>query len=140
NVPGLTELLNEAFVTDPGVEADPIEIGRGDGYVWFEVAEVTPSRDRTLDEIRERVEARWREEQIGKRLNERADSIREKLNAGESFEAAAPGLTVQTREKIKRNANVEGLDRQAIALVFETPKDRSGIAPKGPQGRIVFRV
>src|SRR5690606_9860518 len=48
NVPGLREVLDEAFVTDVGDEADPVEIDRGSGYVWFEVVEVTPSRDRTL--------------------------------------------------------------------------------------------
>jgi peptidyl-prolyl cis-trans isomerase D len=60
-VPGLRELLDEAFVTDVGVEADPVEIDRGNGYVWFEVAQITPSRDRKFEEVRDRVEARWRD-------------------------------------------------------------------------------
>src|SRR5690606_3988442 len=96
NVPGLREVLDEAVGTDIGVEADPVEIDRGRGYVWFEVVEITPSRDRKLEEVRDRVEARWRDEQAAKRLAERAEAIRAKLDAGESFAAAAPGLAVQT--------------------------------------------
>lgn len=141
NVPGLQAVLEEAFVTDPGVEADPVEIGQNGGYAWFEVLEVTPSRDRTLEEARPRVEERWREEQVAKRLAERAEGIKAKLDAGESFETAALGLAVQTREKIKRGGNVEGLGRGAIGAIFETAEGRSGTAIKEDgTGRVVFRV
>lgn len=141
NIPGLRELLDEAFVTEVGVEADPVEIDRGSGYVWFEVAEITPSRDRKLEEVRDRVEARWRDEQVGKRLAERAQAIRVKLDAGESFAAAAPDLTVQTREKFKRNGTVDGLDRAAVASIFGTANGKAGIIDKADGvGRIVYRV
>ncbi len=141
DVPGLADLLDEAFVTDPGVEADPVELGRNDGYAWFEVLEITPSRDRTFEEARPRVEERWRQEEVAQRLTERAEAIRGKLDAGESFESAAPGLTVQTREQLKRGTNVEGLGRQATAAVFDTAAERSGIAPTDDNaGRVVFRV
>lgn len=141
NIPGLRELLDEAFVTEVGVEADPVEIDRGSGYVWFEVAEITPSRDRKLEEVRDRVEARWRDEQVGKRLGEGAEAIRVRLDEGESFAAAAPDLTVQTREKIKRNATVDGLDRAAIASIFGTANGKAGIVNKSDNvGRIVYRV
>lgn len=140
-VPGLSELLPEAFITDVGTEADPAELGRGEGYAWFEVLEVTPSRDRTLEEVRDRVEARWRDDQIARRLSEQADAIREKLDTGQSFEAAAPGLTVQTREKFRRNATVEGLNRNAMSGIFQTAANRSGIALNEDNlSRIVFRV
>lgn len=141
NVPGLREVLDEAFVTDVGDEADPVEIDRGSGYVWFEVVEVTPSRDRTLEEVRDRVETRWRNEQASKGLAERAEAIRAKLDAGESFAAAAPGLAVQTREKITRNGTVEGLDRAAVASIFETANGKAGVVNTPDNvGRIVHRV
>jgi peptidyl-prolyl cis-trans isomerase D len=142
NVPGLRQLLDEAFVTDVGVEADPVEIDRGSGYVWFEVREVTPSRDRKFEEVRDRVEARWRDEQVTKRLAERAEAIRAKLDAGESFATAAPEVPfVQTREKIKRDGTVEGLDRSALSAIFQTASGKAGVTnrPDGV-GRIVYRV
>jgi len=142
NIPGLRELLDEAFVTDIGIEADPVEIDRGSGYVWFEVAEITPSRDRKLEEVRDRVEARWRDEQVGKRLSERAEAIRAKLDAGESFAAAAPDVPfVQTHEKVRRSGTVDGLDRNAVAAIFQTANGKAGITNRPDNvGRIIYRV
>jgi len=140
-IPGLSEVLDEAFTTDVGQDADPVQINNGNGYVWFEVAEVTPSRDQTLEEVRERVEARWRDDEIAKRLAERATAIEKKLEAGETFAAAAPGLAVQTRDKIRRTSNVEGLDRTALAGIFQTLQGQAGVANVPDSvDRIVFRV
>lgn len=139
-VPNLNQVISEAFNTEVGVETDPVEVGNN-GYVWYEVASVTPSRDRTLEEARGRVESAWYDEQITKRLAERAEALRARLDAGETFAAAAPGLEVQTREKFRRGQNVEGLDRRALAEVFETPQGKAGIAVAAEGvGRIVFRV
>jgi len=141
NVPGLAEVVEGAFSTEVGVETDPVQIDNGNGYVWYEVTGITQSRDHTLEEVRDRVEARWRDEEIAKRLTERAEAIRAKLDAGETFVAAAPGLAVQTREKIRRNATVEGLDRTALTGVFQTPQGKAGIAAAADNvGRIVYRV
>lgn len=141
NVPGLAEVVAGAFTTDVGVEADPVQLDNGNSYVWYEVAGVTQSRDNTLEEVRERVEARWRDEEIAKRLTERAEAIRAKLDAGETFAAAAPGLPVQTREKIRRNATVEGLDRTALTGIFQTPQGKAGISVAADNvGRIIYRV
>jgi peptidyl-prolyl cis-trans isomerase D len=140
-VPGLNEILPEVFVSAVGVETDPVEINRGTGYVWFEVTQITPSRDRTLDEVRDRVAERWRDEQIAKHLAERAEAIRTRIDAGDPFEVAAPGLTVQSREKIRRGANVEGLNRNALAGIFETPQGKSGVSAADDNvGRVVYRV
>src|SRR5690606_21814508 len=74
-------------------------------------------------------------------LAEQAETIRNKLDAGETFEAAAPGLTVQTRENIRRGANIDGLDRNILAGIFETAEGRSGIGVAGNNvDRIVYRV
>src|SRR5690606_29753633 len=67
--------------------------------------------------------------------------IRTRLDAGDTFDAAAPGLTVQSREKIRRGANVEGLNRNALAGIFETAQGRSGVSAADDNvGRIVYRV
>jgi peptidyl-prolyl cis-trans isomerase D len=141
SVPGMSSVLPEAFAATVGVETDPIEVDNGSGFIWFEVAEVTPSRDRTLDEVRDRVVERWRDDEIAKRLAERADTIRAKLDAGEKFETAAPALTVQTRDKIKRGATVDGLDRTMLAAILETAQGKTGVtAAPDNVGRTVYRV
>jgi peptidyl-prolyl cis-trans isomerase D len=94
-----------------------------------------------LDEVRDRVVERWRDDEIAKRLAERANAIRAKLDAGETFEAAAPGLTIQTREKIKRGAAVDGLDRTTLAGILDTAQGKTGVATTPDNvGRIVYRV
>ena len=44
-----------AFATDVGVDNDPIDADGG--YVWYDVAAITPARDRTLDEVKGPVDA-----------------------------------------------------------------------------------
>ena len=140
NIPSAAQVISNSFDTPVGIEADPVEIA-DNGYVWYEVASISPSRDRTFDEARERVQSAWYDEQITKKLAEQAEGIRERLNAGEPLDEAAPGLQVETRAKLRRNANVEGLDRSALARIFETPMNKAGIATAADGvGRIVFRV
>ncbi len=144
NLPASDQLLAGVFVSKVGVEADPIELrvpGGVAGYVWYEVLAITPSRDRTLEEAKATIEARWRDEQIGKKLAERAAAIRIKLDAGETFAAAAPGLKVETRDKLKRGRGVDGLDARVIASMFETPQGKTGIGvAEDGITRVVFRV
>jgi peptidyl-prolyl cis-trans isomerase D len=140
-VPSLGEVVAGAFATQIGVETDPVEVGTGAGYVWYEVVGITPSRERPLEEVRDRVEARWKDERAAKALQERAEGIRAKLDAGETFQAAAPGMKVEQREKIQRGREVEGLDRNPLALIFQTPQGKAGVAV-GSDGvsRAVYRV
>ena len=140
-VPSLNDVVAGAFATQIGVETDPIEVDGGAGYVWYEVVGITPSRDRPLEEVRDRVEARWKDERAAKILEERAEGIRAKLDAGETFQTAAPGLKVEQREKIRRGREVEGLDRNPLALIFQTPQGKVGVT-LGSDGvsRAVYRV
>ena len=82
---------------------------RNAGYVWYDVLGVTPSRDRTLDEVKDQVEARWRDEQITSRLRAKADDMVEKLKQGGKLadEAAEPaGSRSRPRPLFKRDATM----------------------------------
>ena len=70
-VPDAQRLLPSAFSAEVGAERDPLQFEGG--YVWFEVTGITPSRDRPLDEVKDQVEARWREQEIATRLKAKAD-------------------------------------------------------------------
>ena len=144
NLPARDQLLTGAFAGRVGVESDAIEIraqGAATGYVWYDVLEIAASRERTLEEAKNRVEARWRDEEIGKKLSARADDIRAKLDAGSTFAAAAPGLAVQTRDKLTRSKPAEGLDPRVIARIFDTAQGKAAVAvPEDGIGRVVFRV
>ena len=62
NIPRGLDVVSQAFNSDVGVDNDPISFNGG--YVWYDVLGITPSRERTLDEVKDQVEARWRDDQI----------------------------------------------------------------------------
>ena len=56
----LVGILNGIFTTDLNVENDPVQLAGGNGYIWFEALSSVASRERPLDEVRDRVIERWR--------------------------------------------------------------------------------
>ncbi len=136
------DLLAQAFNTEPGVETDPIRTPDG-GYIWYEVAGITPSRERTLDEVREQVTQKWRDAQIAERVKAKADDLVAKIKAGASLAdlAAAEGAKVENAAGLQRGGGADAVPPDVVAAVFRTPKDAAGAAAgKEPTERIVFRV
>ena len=80
NVPRGLDVVSQAFNSDVGVDNDPIQFNGG--YVWYDVLGITPSRDRTLDEVKDQVEARWRDDQIASKLRAKATEMVQKLEQG----------------------------------------------------------
>ncbi len=141
DLPDAQRLLATVFSTEVGVDADPLQVQ--DGYVWYEVEGITPARDRTLDEVKDKVEAAWREDQIATRLKTKAAQILDKLKAGSSLAdlAAADGLKVETINGLKRGAASPPLSASAVDKLFVTSKDAAASADAEQSGdQIVFRV
>src|SRR6202011_3862242 len=80
NIPRGLDVVSQAFNSDVGVDNDPISFGGG--YVWYDVVGITPSRERNLDEVKDQVEARWRDDQIASRLRAKATDMVQKLDQG----------------------------------------------------------
>jgi peptidyl-prolyl cis-trans isomerase D len=138
NIPVGLNVVAQAFNSDVGVDNDAIPF-KG-GYVWFDVLGITPSRDRNLDEVKDQVEARWREDQVATKLRAKAADMTQKLGAGGSLkdEAASLSLKVETATGLKRETSSPGVPAGAIAAAFRTPKDGVGQTPGSEW--IVFRV
>ena len=141
DLPDPGRLLAAAFTSEIGVDADPLQVEGG--YVWFEVAGVTPSRERSLEEVKDKVEANWREDEIAKRLKAKANAFMDKLKGGSAFSdtASAEGLKVETVSGLKRSAASPPFSANAVDRLFVTPKDAVASAA-GEEGgdQIVFRV
>jgi len=141
NIPPGLNVVQQAFNSDVGVDNDAIPF-RG-GYVWYDVVGITPSRDRTLDEVKDQVEAHWRDDQIATRLRTKATDLVQKLGQSGKLadEAASLGVKVETAANFKREATLPGLPVGAVTAAFRTPKDGAGQTP-GNNGTewIVFRV
>lgn len=142
DLPKAAEVVAAAFATDVGVENDPLQI-EGGGYLWYDVVGTTPSRERNLDEVKNDVEVRWRNDEIATRLKAKADAMVEKLKNGTAFNdvVAAEGLKPATASGLKRGDPTETFSASAMDAIFRTPKDSAGTA-QGEQAtrQIVFRV
>jgi len=141
NVPQGLDVVSQAFNSDVGVDNDPIQF-RG-GYVWYDVLGITPSRERTLEEVKDQVEAKWREDQISDKLRAKATEMVQKLEQGATLatEAAAIGAKVETAKDFRRDASLTGVPSSVVTAAFRTPKDGVGQTPDaGGSAWIVFRV
>ncbi|WP_194468988.1 peptidylprolyl isomerase [Bradyrhizobium sp. CCBAU 51753] len=141
NIPRGLDVVSPAFSSDVGVDNDPIQFNGG--WVWYEVSGITPSRERPLDEVRDQVEAKWREDQISAKLRTKATELVQKLDGGGKLadEAAALGVKVETAANFRRDATPPGVPAAAITAAFRTPKDSDGQTPAaGGSQWVVFRV
>ena len=121
---------------------DPLQ--SQDGYIWLDVTGITPSRERPLEEVKEQVEARWREQEIATRLNAKATAILDKLKAGIDLRRCRRGRAAsRSRARpVSSAARASGaLSAAAIDAVFRTAKDAVGKADAAqPTEQVVFRV
>jgi peptidyl-prolyl cis-trans isomerase D len=142
DLPAGVDVVASAFASDVGVENDPLQI-KGGGNVWYDVVGTTPARERTLDEVKDRVEAGWRDDQLAARLAAKALDMVERLKAGTPFAevAAANGLKVESKSGVQRGRPADPLSTPAVDAVFRTPKGAPGTAAgRSPTERDVFAV
>ena len=141
SLPHAADVIAASFTSDVGVENDPV--AADGGYIWYDVTAITPAHDRTLDEVKSEVEARWREDEIATRLKAKATDFLDKLKNGNSFDdlAKAENLKVETADNLQRNKPGPGLSTKIVASVFRTAKDAFGSAEGDqPTDWVVFRV
>jgi peptidyl-prolyl cis-trans isomerase D len=142
NVPAGTDLVRSAFATDVGVENDPLQLPGG-GYAWYDVVDVTPSRERSLDEVKDRVAARWSDDQVAERLKAKADDLLGKVKAGTPLAAAAAaeGLKVETAAGLARRASSQAISPSLLEAAFRSAKDAPGVAEgQNATEQVLFRV
>jgi peptidyl-prolyl cis-trans isomerase D len=141
-LPQGVDVVSAAFGSDVGVENDSLHLRDG-GEVWFDVLGVTPSRERTLDEVKDQVVKAWKDDKIAARLRSKAVNMADALAKGGKFadEAAKDGVSVEKTSPFKRTATVNGLPDQVVQAAFATAKDAAG-QTQGATGSewVVFRV
>ena len=143
DLPQNVDVLSVAFVADVHGENEPLRLPSNGGYVWFDVDAIMPGRDKPLDEVKDQVVARWREDQIATRLKTKSTEMLDKIKAGTSLAdaAVADKLRVETRWSIKRGSQPPGVPASGIAEIFKTPQDGTGtVDGVSATDRIVFRV
>lgn len=141
-VPTTPNVVDAAFASDVGVDTEALPLPNG-GYLYYDVTGITPARDRTLDEVKDQVTERWRDDEIAKRLQAKADDLLGKIKAGTAFAqlAADNGLKVETVKDLQRGKPAATTPAKLIDAVFKTAKGQAGTAEGAKETeRFVFRV
>ena len=141
-LPQTPDVINAAFSSDVGVDTEALQLPNG-GNLYFDVTGVTPSRERTLEEVKDQVETRFHDNEVAKRLLAKANDIVGKLKTGTPFAQVADeaGLKVVTATDLQRGKQGGFVPAKVVDVVFRTPKDAPGTAEGDkPTERFVFRV
>ncbi|MDI1347165.1 MAG: SurA N-terminal domain-containing protein [Pseudolabrys sp.] len=141
-LPKQPDVVAAAFATDVGVDNDALQLP-SNGYLYYDVTGITPSRERTLDEVKDQVAARWRDDEIAKRLQAKADDMLVKLKAGTPLAqvASESGLKVDTAADMVRGKPAGFLPVKVTEAAFKIPKGSPGsVEGDSAASRYVFVV
>ncbi len=142
NLPESQQLLAEVFDTEVGVESAPINIG-AEGFLWFEVLDIIPERERSLDEVRNRVIADWKGEQTANSLGNFVTQLKTRVEDGEELSAIASemGIPTETKYDMKRTDEDAVFGSAAVNAAFSGPEGVVAIADDaGNQSKILLKV
>lgn len=141
DIPNKNDLLAGAFAATVNAEIEPISVNGG--YVFYEVLKVTPSRERSYDEVKDKVAARYVDEEAGKALTTKVDALLAELKSGTKLVdiATREGVTVKTANDIQRQKPSTAIPpkvaEQVLRAARGTARSAQGI---DPTERIIFRV
>jgi peptidyl-prolyl cis-trans isomerase D len=142
DIPRSPDAISAVFATDVGVDNEALQLPDG-GYLYYDVTGITPSRDRTLDEVKDQVTQRWRNDEIAKRLKATADDMVAKIKSGTPLAQLATenNLKVETAFGLQRGRAAGGLPQAVTEAAFTTGKGETGVAESdNGDRRYLFRV
>ena len=130
NIPFKQEVLKQAFGSDVGVENDALTTP-SDGYVWYEVRDVTPSALKPFDSVKPRVQTDWTSRKTREIAIEKAHKLVERARNGVALEALAQenGAEIKTVQGLKRNETNADFDAEAVNALFSVPEGGFASAP-----------
>jgi peptidyl-prolyl cis-trans isomerase D len=142
DLPASPDLIKAVFEAEPNTENEALTT-TNNGFVFYELTSITPARDRTLDEVRQRVVADWTTEETTKRLTAKADELDKRLKAGTTLDVIAGELKLekQTKRGVKREADDVDFGKDGAAAMFGVGEGGTGLIPSPTgEGQILFKV
>ncbi|AZO08040.1 MULTISPECIES: peptidyl-prolyl cis-trans isomerase [unclassified Mesorhizobium] len=142
DLPESAELIKSVFAAEPNTENEGLTTA-DNGFVFYEVQSITPARDRTLDEVRQKVAADWTAAETDKRLDARAQELEKRLKAGTTLDVIAGELKLekQTKRGLKRDADDADFGKEGAAAMFGVGEGGTGLIPSPTgDGQILFKV
>jgi peptidyl-prolyl cis-trans isomerase D len=141
-LPNGQKLVNDVFQAEVGTEPLPLTLQDG-GYVWFEVLDIVPARDRKLDEVKEKVVADWTTEQQRAALAKKAQDVVIQVKGGKALADVASELklAVESKAGLRRGASNAVLGTDAVTAGFDGPKGLvTSAATEGGDTQVVIVV
>ena len=139
DLPPGAALLDAAFAAEQGQDVPPIDAGSA--LLAFEVANIEPARDRTLDEVRDRVLADYEEERRSIALGQLANETRNAVETGSLEDAAAElDVPIERAFALRRNEAAEGLDLGTVRSAFSGPQGHVALSTNPDGGYFILHV
>lgn len=142
-MPGASLVITAAFDTQPGVEAETIQLPQNAGFIWFETVSVTPARDREFDEVKDAVTARWTEEETARAIQAKAEELLKRAEGGIPLAQVAgeAELPLRIADGLRRGRVDGPFSTDAVNRVFDLKDGGLGeaLATNAPE-RLVFQV
>ena len=143
-LPGLTpDILKTAFALSSGGESELVEIGKGEYYA-VKVEKVIPAALPPLDSIKPQLTSVWLQNEMGKRMQAKADALAARVKKGESLDAvaASAGAKVQrvagiSRENAQQHQN---LGRELLIATFGAKPGETFTARAGQMAFVVAKL
>ncbi|PSJ59864.1 SurA N-terminal domain-containing protein [Pseudaminobacter soli (ex Li et al. 2025)] len=141
-LPQSPQLLQAVFQAEVDADNPPITMG-STGYVFYEVDGITPARDRTLDEVKDKAIADWTKAETEKRLAAKGEELSKRLKDGSTLDTLATEMSLekQTKRGLKREADDGDFGRAGVSAVFGVAQNGVGVFPS-PSGdaQVLFKV
>ncbi|MDX8477741.1 SurA N-terminal domain-containing protein [Mesorhizobium sp. VK24D] len=142
DLPQSADLIKAVFDAEPNTENEGLTTA-DNGFVFYEVKSITLARDRTLDEVRQKVAADWTTAETDKRLDAKAQELEKRLKAGATLDVIAGELKLekQTKRGLKREADDADFGKEGAAAMFGVGEGGTGLIPSPTgDGQILFKV
>lgn len=129
DLPQVPSFLTSVYQAEQGLDNDALPTPSR-GYIWYQLDNIIPARERTFDEVKDQVIAEWKQDQVAKNLTAKAEELRKRLDDGATMESLAQeiGVEKQTKRGLTRTATDSEFSATAIAQIFGGPDKLTGIA------------
>ncbi|GGF59589.1 peptidylprolyl isomerase [Azorhizobium oxalatiphilum] len=142
SIPDRANVLSAAFASRPGTDNDPVQLPQNAGYIWYDVTEITPSRERPFDEAKDQVASRWAEDEVAKAVDAKAKALLAELQGGKPMADVATANSLEVKTATFKRSRAEGdFTAEALTQVFSLPQSGFGMAAgTGNAEQLVFQV
>ena len=137
-----TRVAQAIFKATPDQLTPAIQLA-GNGNLWFDLGEVSPARDQTLDEVRDAVAAAYTAEVTDDAITAATAEAVKRLDNGEALADVAASYNVfpQLSAPFTRFGNADGSVDSAVAtVVFNGPPESHGTAVSQTGDHVVYSV